>query len=124
MHRNNKTGRNTVVSSLFKKMPLRIRSYSTFLKFLYDADPRQRKVLIQSATSDQIEILSEIALNIYRGVLELSPHHIRKLKPYKLNIRALYSRSIGHRRKKNILARHPILISLLIKPVLSLLDEQ
>lgn len=104
-------------------MPLRITSYSTFLRYLYYAEPRQRKVLIQTATHEQIDILSEIALNIYRGVLPLSTHHIRKLRPYQLNIRALCSRSIAHRRKKNILGRHPILISLLIKPVLSLLDE-
>lgn len=105
-------------------MPHRITSFSTFLKFLYYAEPRQRKVLIQSATNEQIEILSEIALNIYRGVLHMSIHHIRKLRPYQLNIRALCSRSIAHRRKKNILVRHPILVPLLIKPILTLLYEQ
>ena len=105
-------------------MTLRLGAHTTFLKFLYESEQRQQKALIESATTQQIDILSEIALNIYRGVLALNPHHIRKLRQYKLNIRALSSRSVGRRRKRNILIRHPILISLLLKPILSLLDEQ
>lgn len=105
-------------------MAIRLGTHTSFLRYLYDAEVRQRKVLIQTATNQQMDILSEIALNVYRGSLTLSPHHIRKLRPFQLNIRALSSRAIGYRRKKNILVRHPILISYLLKPVLSLLDEQ
>lgn len=105
-------------------MASKITTHSAFLKFIYASEPRQRKVLIQSATNNQIDVLSEIALNVYRGVLELSQQHINKLRPYELNIRGLASRSVTHARKKKILTRKHSLIPLLIKPVLHLLHPE
>ena len=101
----------------------RIAQQSPFLKLLYDCSPTQRKALIESASREQLEALSQIALNILRGNLSVSETHKKKLKEYKDVIRSLGSRSVSLTRKKNALLNFHSLLPLLVKPVLYLLDE-
>lgn len=49
-------------------MSRRMKSDSTFLKFLYQANKNQRIAVLSHITQKEIEVLSEIALNIYKGV--------------------------------------------------------
>ena len=105
------------------KMSRRITQQSPFLKLLYDCKPRLRKALIQHAERDQIDALSQITLNILRGNVSVSDAHKKKLKRYKEVIRSLASRRVSLARKKQTLLKFHALLTLLIKPVIHLLDE-
>ncbi len=57
---------------LCKNLPL--------LKLLYNASPKQRRVILQSASDQLILSLCEIALNVLRGTIPLNSAQFRRLK--------------------------------------------
>lgn len=102
----------------------RMSRQTPFLTFLYTCAPRQRKSLVEHATNEQILALSQIALNILRGNVQITKAYKRKLKQYKEVIRSLASRRVSISRKRETLLKHHGLIPLLIKPTLQLLDGE
>lgn len=60
---------------LCKNLPL--------LKLLYKASPRQRRVILQSASDQPILSLCEIALNVLHGNIPLNTNQFRRLKKKK-----------------------------------------
>jgi hypothetical protein len=83
----------------------------------------QQKLIVKSLTSEQYDVISEIALNIYTGTYPLSKKYINQLKPYQSNIRALGSREISSKQKRGILLKHLSLVSLLLKPIVHHLEK-
>jgi hypothetical protein len=83
----------------------------------------QQKLLIKSFTSEQLDVISEIALNIYTGTYPLSKKYINQLKPYQPYIRLLGSREVSSKKKRDILLRHLPLVSLLLKPIVQYIDK-
>ena len=63
-----------------------MRSNSTFLKFLFQAHKNQRVAVLSHLAKTQIDVLSEIALNIYRGVFPNKQKYVKSLKPFRLTV--------------------------------------
>lgn len=102
-------------------MSRRMRSNSVFLKFLYEADTNQRVAILSHLTKTQINVLSEVALNIYKGVFPNKQKYIKSLNPYKSIVYQLGTKSVGVRKKKQLLIRHNKLIPNLLRPVMDFL---
>lgn len=95
-----------------------------FLKALYYAEPLQRKLMIDLITIKKVQAFSEIASFLLQGRISLPNIHKHKLKDYWLTVRSLAKARISVGRKKRTLHTFHYLLPLLIKPVLSILDEQ
>ena len=73
-----------------------------FLKsVLAEADRHRRNQLLRLANADQINAISELALNTVRGVVPRSRDTVRLLRPYQDALRQLMQRkrSVKSRRK-------------------------
>ena len=73
-----------------------------FLKtVLAEANRQRRNQLLRLANSDQINAISELALNTVRGVVPLSRDTVRLLRPYQDALKQLMQRkrSVKSRRK-------------------------
>lgn len=99
-----------------------IARHSAFLKILYDCKPRQRKALIEYISTGQLHALSQVALNILKGNVKLSPSDINKLRRYKNIILLLSTRGESIQKKKEALLKHTSVIRLLLKHIIPLLD--
>lgn len=102
-------------------MHRRIRKQRAFLAFMLSANITQQRIIIKSLTSEQYDVFSEIALNIYTGTYPLS--NINQLKPYHSNIRSLGSREVASKQKRRILLNNLPLLPLLMKPIVHHLDQ-
>lgn len=101
-----------------------VRKHQAFFNFLVHADSTQQKVIVKVLTSEQYDVLSEIALNIYTGTYPLSKKYINQLKPYDSYIRSLGSREVSNREKRRILLKNISLVSLLLKPIVQHIKEK
>ena len=104
-------------------MSQRMKKQSAFLIFLSKAHKKQIKLLLSSLTSEQLDVIGEIALNIYTGVFPVSKRYVLLLKPFQKHIRLLASREISAKKKQDILIKHQKLISVLLKPVIEQLRK-
>ena len=98
-------------------MSRRMKKQALFLTFLNAANKKQQTLLLKSLTSDQLDVIGEISLNIYTGVLKISKRDKNELLPYKNDIRLLSAREVSAKKKQIILLKRPNLVHLLIKPV-------
>jgi hypothetical protein len=105
------------------KMNRRIRKQRSFLYFMLSANSAQQKLIVKSLTSEQYDVISEIALNIYTGTYPLTKNYIKQLKPYQSYIRLLGSREVSSKQKRGILLKHLSLVSLLLKPIVHHIDK-
>jgi len=62
-----------------------VKTHTAFLQLLYSTSVKQRKALLETITSDQLQILCEIALNVYRGTFPVSGYYIKKLLPKRIS---------------------------------------
>lgn len=90
----------------------------TFLKFICEITSKQRKVILSHITKDQIDLLSEIALNIYKGIFPNRVKYVKHLAPYKSVILRLGSKTEKYRDKKKLLVRYHKIIPNIVKPAL------
>ena len=95
------------------------------LKILIDANPKLKKAIIQNAPKDFVTAISEIALNLLKGVIELTPHQKRRLSSHKKELRSLAKRSVSEGRKRKILVQKggSAALSILIPLILQLLSS-
>jgi hypothetical protein len=77
----------------------------------------QRNALLDTITQDQLRALTEIAVNILRGVLTVTPSYYTKLKKDKKLIRNIGDTSVSLKRKRELLCRRGRVIVLLLKSV-------
>lgn len=103
-----------------KKMSRRMKTHASFIKFLYDSSVKQRKVVLSNLTKEEISLLSEIALNIFKGVFPNRKKYVKTLKPYKQIIARLAHRSES-KVKKKLLLRNVKIIPNFLRPVLDYL---
>lgn len=68
-----------------------VKKHRALLQFLLYADSAQQKLVVKTLTSEQFDVISEIALNIYTGTYPLPKRYINLLKPYESDIRLLGS---------------------------------
>lgn len=108
-----------IISNMISR---RVRTQRSFLTFLYEASKKVQKFLINTATKLQLDAFFEIALNLYGGVIPINNQYISKLKKYRPNIRLLISKTVGLKRKRNIILKNIPLISLLLRPIINTLN--
>lgn len=83
----------------------RMRRQKPFLEsILREANGQKRQALLDYANKDQINALSELALNVVRKRIPVSPQIVRQLFPYKDMLRTLGRRKVSIKRRKALLA--------------------
>lgn len=102
-------------------MSRRMRSHSSFLKLLYQTTENQRKAIIATLSTEQLEVLSEIALNIYKGVFPNTQSYIKALKSFKRSVLRLGDKTINNSEKKRLLLKRRHFLPKLLKPVIEIL---
>lgn len=90
---------------------------------MLSANSAQQKAIVKCLTSEQYDVISEIALNVYTGTYPLMKRYINQLKPYQSYIRSLGSREVSTKQKRGILLKHLPLVSLLLKPIVHQIDK-
>ena len=100
-------------------MSVRTRRHDLFLRFLYEANPKQKKRLIDLASADQLRALREVTMNLYMGLPPISERYKTKLKSYKRLFQSVSDRRVDNTRVKRVLKRHPEAITLILKPYLT-----
>ena len=78
----------------------RLQEHATFLRLLANSKSAMQRKLITTATKDQIDTLSEIALNLLKGTIPIQPHQFAKLKQNAKKLRRLASRVMSAKRRK------------------------
>ena len=104
-------------------MNRRIRKQRAFLHFMLVANSFQQKLIVKSLTTEQFDVISEIAQNIYTGTYPLPKKYLNQLKPYQSYIRLLGSREVGSKQKRDVLLKHLPLVSLLLKPIVHHIEK-
>ena len=86
--------------------PTRVAKNKHFLDALQQVEEKHRKKLIKGATTEQINTISEVALNILQGNVPLKAHHKKKLNKHKKSLRALASKGVSVQKRKKIINQH------------------
>ena len=100
-------------------MSFKLKTNAAYLKLLFTAELKQKKVLILTGTESQLRSLFEICVNVLFGGIHLTTQHLNKLKLYKKSIRLLADRSVSTQKKQKLLIKHLNIIPLLLKPIIS-----
>ena len=75
------------------------------LKLLAEAKPELKKAIIKHASADVVKAISEIALNMLKGVIKLTPKQKQRLSRYKKEFRSLGKKGISVNRKRKLLVQ-------------------
>ena len=86
-------------------MSSRVKRTLPLLKVLKDAKPKLRKAIIQYAPSDLLMSISEIILNMLKGVLKLTPKQKQHLSSYKKEFRTLARKDVSVNKKRKLLVQ-------------------
>ena len=81
----------------------RLGKHAETIKLLASSKPNLTKAIIKEGDKDLIFCLAEIALNILRGNVPLTPHHKTKLCKHKTALRTLVKTKTSLKRKRQIL---------------------
>ena len=73
------------------------------LQTLLASKPILRKAIIDHASPDLINAISEIVWNMLKGVIKLTPEQIRRLSRYKEQFRSLVNKRLSIKKKRKIL---------------------
>lgn len=73
------------------------------LKLLLKSSPKQRRVILQSATDDFVVALCELALNLLHGHIPLKHVQYQKLKKKKREIKIVADKKISVGRKRRLI---------------------
>ena len=94
------------------------------LKVLADAKPKLKKTIIQHAPTELVTAISEIVLNLIKGVIKLTASQKKRLSRYKKDLLALAKKKLSIGKKKKILVQKggSAAVSILVPLALSLLS--
>jgi hypothetical protein len=106
-------------------MSKRVEKNKEFLLFLSKANKKQRKLLLESATPQQIKAVTECTLNVCAGNVPLTPRQFALLKRHKLDIHKFIKEKSYPLRRQLIQKGGflPILVSA-IAPIIGTIIEQ
>ena len=82
------------------KMSAIVRRALPLLKVLVDASPKLKKAIIKHAPPELVTAVSEIVLNLIKGVIKLTPQQKKRLSPYKKDLLPLAKKERIARYKK------------------------
>ena len=95
------------------------------LKVLVDATPKLKKAIIKHAPTDLVKAISEIVLNLIKGVIKLTAHQKKRLSRYKKELLALAKKKVPLGKKRKILVQKGGgVVSILVPLALSLLSSK
>ena len=92
------------------------------LKVLADAKPKLKKAIIQHAPTELVTAISEIVLNLIKGVIKLTASQKKRLSRYKKDLLAKKKLSIGKKKKILVQKDGSAAVSILVPLALSLLS--
>lgn len=92
----------------------RFIKYLDILKSIYRSNPLKLEYVLQHLDPIVIKSIAEIALNILKGVIQLSPQRFKNLKKFRAYIKDLARKSISLNKKRAILANNPDLVNQLL----------
>ena len=75
------------------------------LKTLAEAKPKFKKAIIKNASPDLMKAVSEIALNMLKGIIKLTPQQKQRLSRYKKEFRSLAKKSVSVNKKRKLLVQ-------------------
>ena len=87
------------------KMSSLVKRALPLLKLLAEANPKLKKTIIKYATPDVVKAISEIALNMLKGVIKLTSNQKHRLSRYKKEFRSLGKKGISVKRKRKLLVQ-------------------
>ena len=73
------------------------------LETLVESKPILRKAIIEHASPDLINAISEIVWNMLKGVIKLTPEQKRRLSRHKKEFRSLVKKRLSVKKKRKIL---------------------
>ena len=90
-----------------------------------DATPKLKKAIIKHAPTDLVTAISEIVLNLIKGVIKLTAHQKKRLSRYKKELLALAKKKVPLGKKRKILVQKGGgVVSILVPLALSLLSSK
>jgi hypothetical protein len=106
----------------------RMKSNYSALELLKNAKPKLRKAIISNCDPNLLKCISECALNVLHGNVNLSGCSIRKLRKHKSQLRKVADKRVSHAKKKKLIGQRggfllpllsavlPALASLVFRP--------
>ena len=89
------------------------------------ATPKLKKAIIKHAPTDLVTAISEIVLNLIKGVIKLTAHQKKRLSRYKKELLALAKKKVPLGKKRKILVQKGGgVVSILVPLALSLLSSK
>ena len=87
------------------KMSAVVKRALPLLETLVNANPKLKKAIIQHASPDLVTAISEIALNMLKGIIKLTPQQKQRLSRYKKEFRSLAKKTLSVKKKRKILVQ-------------------
>ena len=100
---------------------LKRRDYLTLLA--NSKDVKRRKALLDVATKQEIDAISECLLNIVNGRVRISPSKIGKLKKIKRHLKDLTNKRCSFKKRKEILKQEGGFLTSILPVALSVLGS-
>ena len=100
-----------------------IRQQRYFLQLFVQTSSTQRKALLDTVTHPQLRALSEIAHNIIRGKVTLTPSDQAQLKRNRRLIHLLGDKKLGNKHKQKLVRNKQRTLHLLIKIAVTYLES-
>lgn len=94
-----------------------------FLEKLNKAEPDEAKLILEQSSDENILALTELALNILKGRLDISVDTYLQLKTHADLLRKLAKRSVSTNNKRKWLVRSLEIIPCLISPLITCLGS-
>ena len=103
-----------------------VRRALPLLKVLADARPKLKKAIIKHAPTEMVTAISEIVLNLIKGVIKLTASQKKRLSRYKKELLTLAKKKIPLGKKRKILVQKggSAAVSILVPLALSLLSSK
>jgi len=90
-----------------------------FIKNIYKCKGDKRKKLISTATKDNIDSISEIALNTLKGNVPIQLNSLKKLKRHANSVRKISRKGVSVKERKRVLQQEGGFLPLILAPFLS-----
>ncbi|XP_055347694.1 baculoviral IAP repeat-containing protein 3-like [Paramacrobiotus metropolitanus] len=87
------------------KMSERVKALAPLVITLQSLKPKQRKVLMGYLSKSQLKAMEEVAVNIVKNTVELSPAHLDKCKRHRKALKLIALRRYPLKEKRKILQR-------------------
>lgn len=92
----------------------RVVTHEYFLRYLSVATSYQRRHLLQAATTEQLNVLYEIAFNVLQGNISLTDKDYTRLYKHRVVLRKLSLRQIDIYTKRRLLGKHSLAVKELL----------